>query len=174
MINQITTKTKIIIVILSVLLIGGVVAVIFNNKVKENKSNNNQDAISNMMDYFENINENDNYNDNEISNSIEENNVLSENIINEQDVPKIEEQNSNNTAIVGKEEQESKQENIEVQNRQKAIELAKEEWAISVDSYDFNAELQDDGTYNVSVINKANRTVITIYNVNVNTGKVTE
>ena len=35
-----------------------------------------------------------------------------------------------------------------------AIELAKKEWAISINSYDFEAELQNDGTYIVRVRNK--------------------
>lgn len=172
--NQITTKTKIIIAILIALAIGILVTVLINNKLKENKPKKEQDVISNMMEYFEDTDKDNN----EINNIVEtDNNEILENITNEENVVKNDEANraeNNSSTVVGKEEQESKQENIEAQNRQKAIELAKEEWAISVDSYDFNAELQSDGTYNVSVINKANRTVITIYNVNVNTGIVKE
>ena len=63
--------------------------------------------------------------------------------------------------VVGKEEQESSKENTEVDNKKTAIELAKKEWAISVDSYDFQAELQSDGTYIVRVINKTNRNEVT-------------
>lgn len=174
MMNQITTKTKIIIAILITLIIGILVAILINNKLKENRPKNEKDAISNMMEYFEDADKDDN----EINNIVEtDNNEILENTANEQDVVKNDEPNkveNNNSSVVGKEEQESKQENSEAQNSQKAIELAKKEWAISVDSYDFNAELQSDGTYNVSVINKANRTVITIYNVNVNTGIVKE
>ena len=57
---------------------------------------------------------------------------------------------------------------------QKAIELAKKEWAISVNSYDFQAELQSDGTYIVKVINKTNRNEVTRYTVNVKTRAVKE
>ena len=52
--------------------------------------------------------------------------------------------------------------------------MAQKEWGISINDYDFQDELQTDGTYNVSVINKTNRTVICIYNVNVQSGTVTE
>ena len=56
----------------------------------------------------------------------------------------------------------------------KAIEIAKNEWAISVDSYDYRAELQSDGTYVVRVIGKTDRNEVTRYIVNVKTGVATE
>ena len=55
-----------------------------------------------------------------------------------------------------------------------AIELAKKEWAISINSYDFEAELQNDGTYIVRVRNKTTRNEVTRYTVNVKTGTVVE
>ena len=84
------------------------------------------------------------------------------------------EKNEVQNTVVGKEEQESSKENTEVDNKKTAIELAKKEWAISVDSYDFQAELQSDGTYIVRVINKTNRNEVTRYTVNVKTGAVVE
>ena len=84
------------------------------------------------------------------------------------------EKNEVQNTVVGKEEQESSKENTEVDNKKTAIELAKKEWAISVDSYDFQAELQGDGTYIVRVINKTNRNEVTRYTVNVKTGAVVE
>ena len=58
--------------------------------------------------------------------------------------------------------------------KNKAIEIAKNEWAISVDSYDYRAELQSDGTYVVRVIGKTDRNEVTRYIVNVKTGVATE
>ena len=57
--------------------------------------------------------------------------------------------------------------------------MAKKEWGISVDSYDYDAELQSDGTYIVTVRNKSNdeRThgrPEAVYVVNVKTGTATE
>ena len=60
------------------------------------------------------------------------------------------------------------------ENEEKAVELAKKEWAISVNSYEFQPELQNDGTYIVKVINKTNRNEVTRYTVNVKTGVATE
>ena len=80
----------------------------------------------------------------------------------------------NKTTVIGKEEQESSKENTSMSDEQKAIEIAKNEWAISVDSYDYRAELQSDGTYVVRVIGKTDRNEVTRYIVNVKTGVATE
>ena len=76
--------------------------------------------------------------------------------------------------IIGKEEQESKNENTEEDNRNVAIELAKKEWNISIDSYNFEAKLKSEGIYEVSVRNKTNGYVNAVYTVNIKTGTVTE
>ena len=82
--------------------------------------------------------------------------------------------NTTNNKVVGKEEEESTQGNNEKENENKAIELAKKEWGISVDSYAFDATLNQNGTYNVVVKNKTTTEYITSYTVNVATGVVTE
>ena len=55
-----------------------------------------------------------------------------------------------------------------------AIELAKKEWGINVDAYIFEAEKNSDGTFEVTVRNQNDRNVVTVYQVNVKTGAVTE
>lgn len=52
--------------------------------------------------------------------------------------------------------------------------MAKKEWAISVNSYDFEPELQSEGIYKVTVRNKTDRTEVTRYTVNVKTGEIVE
>ena len=54
------------------------------------------------------------------------------------------------------------------------IELAKKEWGINVDAYIFEAEKNSDGTFEVTVRNQNDRNVVTVYQVNVKTGAVTE
>ena len=81
---------------------------------------------------------------------------------------------SKTNTVIGKEEQESSNENTSVNDESKAIELAKKEWGISVDSYDYDAELQSDGTYIVTVRGKNDRNVVTSYVVNVKDGTATE
>ena len=110
--------------------------------------------------------------ENQVNNVIE-NEVVEENLISEENKTNNT-SNNNSNAVLGKEEQESSNENTEIDNKETAIELAKKEWAISVNSYDFEAELQSDGTYIVRVRNKTTRDEVTRYTVNVKTGAVIE
>lgn len=162
-----TNRTKIIIGIIIVIVI---IAMIFG-AVKNKKANNNeskkQDEFGNVFDYLNETNEEEKQINNEI-----ENNVVEENLVSDTETNEV--NNFQGNTVVGKEEQESSNENTEVDNKETAIELAKKEWAISVDSYDFQAELQSDGTYVVKVINKTNRNEVTRYTVNVKTGAVIE
>ena len=100
-------------------------------------------------------------------------NSMSENV-QENNLEKQNDSSTEQQEIIGKEEQESNTGNIEINNAQKAIELAKEEWAISVDFYNFQAELQSDGTYKVTVSNKTTTAYITSYIVNIETNTVLE
>lgn len=167
-------KTKIIIAVVAVVVtIGGIFFGIVNSKRNKEKSKV-LDEISNMSKIIDNVMEKD-YN--EIDNNIVENNHIQNNV--EENLTNSVENIVNNTNkvenVIGKEEQESNKENTEMNDKQSAIELAKKEWGISVESYDFQAsEVKSDGTYDVSVINRNDRNVITIYNVNVKTGVVTE
>ena len=156
-----TNGEKILIGILVVAVICvGIVSAINNENSKE-KTSKKQNNISNMMQYIEESTKNENK-----ENNIIENNTTSENEIVDE---------NKDEQVVGKEEQESKQENVGLTNEQKAIKLAQDEWGISVSSYIFEAELQSNGTYRVTVrSNDSNRTTVTIYTVDVEDEIVTE
>lgn len=163
-----TNRTKIIIGIIIVIIIVAIIFGVVKNRKVDNNEIQNQDELGNVFDYLNEMNEEENQ-----ANNVIENNVVEENLTSEKNEANNV-QNSNINTVVGKEEQESNNENTEVDNKETAIELAKKEWAISVDSYDFQAELQSDGTYVVKVINKTNRNEVTRYTVNVKTGAVIE
>lgn len=163
-----TNKTKIIIGIVIVILIIAIIFGVTKNKKVENNEVQNQLEFGNVFDYINEINEEENQ-----VNNVIENEVVEENLISEENKTNNT-SNNNSNAVVGKEEQESSNENTEIDNKETAIELAKKEWAISVNSYDFEAELQSDGTYIVRVRNKTTRDEVTRYTVNVKTGAVIE
>lgn len=163
-----TNRTKIII---GILIVAAIVITIFGitkNKIEEDKSNKNNDEFSNILDYINNeINMEVN---NTVENEIEENTIQNTIVKNE-----VKNNTTTQTSdVIGKEEQESNNENTGIDNEKIAIDLAKQEWGISIDSYDFQAESKGNGIYKVSVINKTDRNVITIYTVNIKTGTVTE
>lgn len=164
-----TNKTKIIIgVLIIAIVIVALAGIAQQRKSEDNKSYENEDSINDLFDeYVDEEKEN-----NETNNIVEENNVI-ENTVSESKNSNVQNTNTQST-VIGKEEQESNKENTEAADKQQAIDLAKQEWAISVDSYDFQAELKEDKIYEVSVINKTNRNVITIYTVNLKTGTVIE
>lgn len=164
-----TNKTKIIIAVLLILAVGiSIYGIVSNKKGTENTSVK-QDELSNMMDYFDERN----YYSNESSNT--ENNVIENNIVTNDTTNQVQDNSSSKTnTVIGKEEQESSNENTSVNDESKAIELAKKEWGISVDSYDYDAELQSDGTYIVTVRGKNDRNAVTSYVVNVKAGTATE
>lgn len=163
-----TNGNKIIIGIIIVVLIIAIIFGVSKNKKTDNNEYKNQKVSTDLFNYLNDMGGKENQVNNIIENNIDEENLISE----ENEVNEV--QNSNSNAVVGKEEQESNKENTETDNRETAIKLAKKEWAISVDSYDFQAELQSDGTYIVKVINKTNRNEVTRYTVNVKTGAVVE
>lgn len=166
-----TNRTKIIIGIIIVVAIIGMIFATVKNKKVDNNEIVNQDEFGNVFDYLNEVNEEENIINDVIENNVVEENLLSETVKNEFNNNV---QNSSDNIVVGKEEQESNNENTEIDNKEVAIDLAKKEWAISVDSYDFQAELQSDGVYVVKVINKTNRNEVTRYTVNVKTGAVVE
>ena len=163
-----TNRTKIIIGIVIVILIIAIIFGVTKNKKVENNEVQNQHEFGNVFDYINEINEEENQ-----VNNVIENEVVEENLISEENKTNNT-SNNNSNAVLGKEEQESSNENTEIDNKETAIELAKKEWAISVNSYDFEAELQSDGTYIVRVRNKTTRDEVTRYTVNVKTGGVIE
>lgn len=160
--------TKILIAILIIAAITvGIVGAVNTTAKKENKKDGELDEILNYINKTEN---NSDVENNNVENEIQEN-VIEENTTIENTVGSNKLQND----IVGKEEEDSNKENTEAQNRQKAIQMAKDEWAISVNSYDFQATLKSDGIYEITVIsNDSNRTTVAIYTVDVNAGTVTE
>ena len=160
-----TNGTKITIAIAVIITLSIVVYGKVNNKSKKEENNINSD-ISQYFNEFENNNIEENVISNELNETVD-NTEKNENTIKN-------EVSDNKTTVIGKEEQESSKENTSMSDEQKAIEIAKNEWAISVDSYDYRAELQSDGTYVVRVIGKTDRNEVTRYIVNVKTGVATE
>lgn len=163
---------KITIVVAIVLALGVTIYGVTNSK-KDNKKVVN-DTSSDMMQFFneyENTSSGDSDN-NEVLNNV--NNESIENVVTQSKNNVVSSSNSNTDKVIGKEEQESSNENTGLNDEQTAIDLAKKEWGISVDSYDYSAELQDDGTYIVRVIGKNDRNEVTRYKVNIKTGAVTE
>lgn len=162
-----TNKTKIIIAVLLILAVGiAIYGIVSNKKGTENTSVKQED---NLLMYFDERN----YYSNESSNT--ENNVIENNTVTNDTTNQVQDNSSSKTnAVIGKEEQESSNENTSVNDESKAIELAKKEWGISVDSYDYDAELQSDGTYIVTVRGKNDRNAVTSYVVNVKAGTATE
>lgn len=161
-----TNRTKILIGIVIIIIIIAIIFGVAKNKKVDNNEVQNQREFGNVFDYINETNEEENQVNNVIENEVVEENIISE-----------EKENTNNiqnNIVVGKEEKESTNENTEVNDKETAIELAKKEWAISVNSYDFEAELQEDGTYIVKVRNKTTRNEVTRYTVNVKTGAVVE
>ena len=160
-----TNGTKITIAIAVIITLSIVVYGKVNNKSKKEENNINSD-ISQYFNEFENNNIEENVISNELNETVD-NTEKNENTIKN-------EVSDNKTTVIGKEEQESSKENTAISDEQKAIEIAKNEWAISIDSYDYRAELQSDGTYVVRVIGKTDRNEVTRYIVNVKTGVATE
>ncbi len=174
-----TNGTKILIGSIVVVAIAtGIIVGIRTSKSKETSTNMTQNNTSIIDEYL---------NSNKEENNVEENNTIENNVSNEV----IEEQNnkivdettntentntinSSGTTVVGKEEQESKKENTSANNEKTAIELAKKEWGINVDSYSFESERKSDEIFEVTVRNQNDRNVVTVYQVNVKTGVVTE
>ena len=160
-----TNGTKITIAIAVIITLSIVVYGKVNNKSKKEENNINSD-ISQYFNEFENNDIEENVISNELNETVD-NTEKNENTIKN-------EVSDNKTTVIGKEEQESSKENTAISDEQKAIEIAKNEWAISVDSYDYRAELQSDETYVVRVIGKKDRNEVTRYIVNVKTGVATE
>lgn len=165
-----TNRTKIIIAVLLILAVGIAIYGIVSNKKGTENTIVKQDELSNMMDYFDDQN-----NSSENTNIENENNVIENNTVTNDTTNQVQDNSSSKiNTVIGKEEQESSNENTSVNDESKAIELAKKEWGISVDSYDYDAELQSDGTYIVTVRGKNDRNVVTSYVVNVKAGTATE
>ena len=167
-----TNKTKIIIGIVAVtVVIAAIFGVVKNNQKTEDTSVN-EDNFENIFDSFEEENVLEENNNIEV-----ENNLIEENTVIEENTTKNQISNNSSTkteTLIGKEEKESSEENTTANDKDTAIELAKKEWGISVDSYDYDAELQSDGTYIVTVRGKNDRNAVTSYVVNVKAGTATE
>lgn len=141
---------------------------VFNNDFNEIEGSTEEETNT-IMDYFEQNKESKNK---VIENEIKTDNVVINEVSSE---VKNETKNEVKNQVVGKEEQESKNENVGINNEQKAIKLAQDEWGLSVSSYIFEAELQSTNKYRVTVrSNNSNRTTVAVYIVDVETEKVTE
>ncbi len=157
-----TNKTKIIIAILIIAAIAIGIIGIVNSRVNYNSGSKEEEQINEMLKYF-----------NDSENSSVENNIVENK--NEKNATTQNNQAQASSSVIGREEQESKNENTSVNNEQKALDMAKKEWGLSVDSYKFEAELQSDGTYQVTVRSKdSNLTEVARYMVNVQSGTIKE
>lgn len=167
-----TNGTKIIIVVIIVIAIAIFAGIKINSSIKNDKIDVGKNQINEMLNYFDGENSTDNL----IQNTQLEDNEIQNNEVTttlpEENQTTNEEQKNND--VVGKEEQDSNTENTEKDNEKIAIELAQKEWGISIDSYIFEAKFKNEEEYEVSVRNITDRNVVTIYNVNVRTGAVTE
>lgn len=151
-----TNGTKLIIGILAIAAIGFGASTAMKTEETNGKSNTAKNNTSSMIQYMENAGKEETKKNNTV-----ENDEVVENEVEED--------------VVGKEEEESKEQNVGLNKEEKAIKLAQDEWAISINSYNFQAELQNDGTYKVTVRSKdSNRTTVAIYIVNVENETVTE
>ena len=157
-----TNRTKIIVGILAVAVI--IIAIVgFTGNLKKDDNNENKNEFSEINEYF---NETNDISENEIKSDEKveqiENNIVS---------------NTNtNTPVIGREEQESEKEaaNI-VDYEQKAIEMAKNEWGISIDSYDFKAKKESNTVFTVTVEEQnGNKYRVATYTVDVVAGTVVE
>lgn len=157
-----TNKTKIIIGILVVSAI--IISIVgITGTLKKKDDNESKDELSEIYeDYFNETNETT---ENEIKNN-EEVNEIENNTVN----------NNTKTPVIGREEQESKKEAANmVDYEQKAIEMAKKEWGISVDSYDFKAKKESNTVYTVTVEEQnGNKYRVATYTVDVIAGTVVE
>ena len=166
-----TYRTRIIIGIIIAALITTFI-VIKTKNIKENSNTINK-TTENIFDSFDNNQKNENTNStNEyIENEVNESNKIEENTTNGNTSSNVVE-----NEIIGKEEKDSNKEASTNENNQsKAIEMAKKEWAISIDSYDFEANLQSDGKYEITVREKTgNRNAIAIYIVDVKNNTIKE
>lgn len=157
-----TNKTKIIIGILVVSAI--IISIVgITGTLKKKDDNESKDELSEIYeDYFNETNETT---ENEIKNN-EEVNEIENNTVN----------NNTKTPVIGREEQESKKEAANmIDYEQKAIEMAKKEWGISVDSYDFKAKKESNTVYTVTVEEQnGNKYRVATYTVDVIAGTVVE
>ena len=132
----------------------------------------------NKIDYegeYNYVVNNDYFNDDE-SISNEANNINNNEILTTQNTTSktntiIKNEQTNSENVVGQEEQEG---SIAKSNEETAIELAKKEWGISVDSYTYEPTLNSDGTYTVKVISNSTGYTAAKYTVNIQTGAVME
>lgn len=161
----ITIITIIILVILVVL-----ITIVWKTKTESDNVVAN-DVEENILNEEDSINETD-------GNLIEEdseNETQEENIVTDTENSNIAQSNVAETTqneYIGKEEEESNLENNGENEEEKVINLAKEAWGISPDSYTFAIDSKQGDIYTVSV--SANATVIAYYEINPKTGEVIE
>jgi len=157
-----SNKNKIIIGILVVVgflvIFKGLVDV--GKKIKEEKGGHKTNTVNTLFTEY-------------VENKVIENEIVEENVIIEDEVKEKTKKGTVNEEVVGREEQESNQEaNTELEDEKQAIELAKEEWGISVDSYYYDVKLKEDKIYEVTVRSKSTTEAIIVYTVNLKTGTV--
>lgn len=131
-----------------------------SKRIKEEKGGHKTNTVNTLFTEY-------------VENKVIENEIVEENVIIEDEVKEKTKKGTVNEEVVGREEQESNQEsNTELEDEKQAIELAKEEWGISVDSYYYDVKLKEDKIYEVTVRSKSTTEAIIVYTVNLKTGTV--
>lgn len=159
-------KTKIIIAIaVIVAIIIGIVVYLFLIK-----DNNEENTIVEEVQENEIDEEDTNSVDEEQENGVEEN--VANDTITENNVQQTSQEQQEQ--IIGREEQESINQNQGPTNEEKVIELAKNKWGANDTTVTFNIMNREGDIYMVSVNNKETTAVMAWYQVNVATGEVTQ
>lgn len=169
-------STKVLIVVLVIIiisLIGYITYIFIEDKKIEEKQGENEVKQEEQIENNEIENNEIEKDESQTYNTTSNTNIINENA----------EQTTNQTnitppgtelptEIVGQEEQESSQENGGVNPEEKAINLAKQKWGETSDSYTFMIDHIDGNVYHVAVV--ANAITIAYIDVNIQTGEVNE
>lgn len=163
-------KTKIIIAVaVIVAIIIGIVVYLFLIK-DNNEENNEENTIVEEVQENEIDEEDTNSVDEEQENGVEEN--VANDTVTESNVQQTTQEPQEQ--IIGREEQESINQNQGPTDEEKVIELAKNKWGANDTTVTFNIMNREGDIYMVSVNNKETTAVMTWYQVNVATGEVTQ
>lgn len=146
-----------VIIIITVIVSGGIIYIIYNSPTKVSVNEKEYKSEENTI-------ETNDVQESKLEKDVEQN-TQTENFVNED--KDLQEQ------ITGKEEQQSNKQDSIKNNDETALDLAKQEWGIDVNSFKFTIENRNGNTYNISV-RDLNGNAMTWYTVDVETGAVTQ
>ncbi len=157
-------KMKIIIAIAIIAVIVIIIAISVFLRKDDKGENNEENTIVEEFQENEIDEEEKNQIDEEQENSVEEN------VINE--TSNVNVQQTTQDQIIGREEQESINQNQGPTDEEKVIELVKNKWGANDSTVTFNIMNREGDIYMVSVNNKSTTAVMAWYQVNIATGEV--